>query len=136
MDYNEEYISNPRHVFKEEKKPKKKFERLKMGTQSGGIIFDVTRDGIEVNGYYQGFSNDTAYSCMREPVKISWEDLEKARRSVAKRKKKSVQRIEREIDEEYLKKLPIVHLNGVPYYIDAERKERRPVKNPHVINKF
>jgi len=137
---NEDTIGPVRPMFNiDEVNGKKKIERLLAGGQSAGIVIDITPEGLELNGYYTGFSdNVTKYSNMLTPVQLSWEELEKIKeRLTAKPKKKvTLARIEREVDTEYLKNLPQVTMGGQKYYIDAEKRERRMVANPERVIKF
>jgi len=118
---------------------KKKIERLLAGGQTAGIIIDITPDGLELNGYYTGFNdNTTRYANMLAPIELSWDELDKIKiRLTSKPKKKvTLDRIEREVDEEYLKNLPQVTIGGQKYYIDAVKRERRAVRNPGRVDKF
>ena len=135
-------IGPVRPLFKiEEEPPKnKRVERLIAGGPSSGMLIDVTKKGVEINGYYTGFSgSDTKYAVLRGPVFISWEDIEKTRAKLSKPKKKGageLDRIETELDQEYLDTLPKVTINGRRYYIDADRKERRSVDNPKEVWRY
>lgn len=118
---------------------KKKCERLVAGTKNHGMIIDVTPTGMEINAYYTGFRDtDQKYAVLREPVIIPWEELEKvrARSKHIKGKTASLDRVEIEIDKEYLGTLPIVTINSKRYYIDSTRRERRAVENPSEVWKF
>ena len=138
-------IDNPRPLY-EKIEPKKsaRYERLEAGGGTGGIVLDITRRGLVINGYYKSFHDDeTKYANTLKPVAITWEDLEKAKKRVEKpakkvRKKAGIKpdKIEEKIDQEYLESLPIVTLNGKQYYIDGERRERRPVKSPEKVFKY
>lgn len=133
-------IKTPRpfYDYDQIKKGKKK-EILSMGTKDSGIVIGVTKEGVEVTGYYKGFSlSAPTYAVLRKAIKIDWNELEKVRDKVSKRKKTSLEpdRIEREPDEKYLKELPKVHINDELYYIDSDRRERRSVKNPSRVFKF
>ena len=135
-------ISNPRSLLKEtDSTPKKNVERLFMGGGSSGIIFDVTKEGIEVNGYYEGSGyegQNTKYSNLHSPVFIPWEEMEKVKqRALLPPKKRNIQpSFIDDPDEEYLKTLPIVHIYDRQYYIDGARRERRAVKSPQEVFKF
>jgi len=139
---NEDTIGPVRPMFNiDEVNGKKKIERLLAGGQSAGIVIDITPEGLELNGYYTGFSdNATKYSNMLTPVQLSWEELEKIKgRLTAKsksKKKTTLDRIEREVNLEYLENLPQVTMGGQKYYIDAEKRERRAVSNPGRVMKF
>lgn len=136
-----ERISSPRPLFKDGE-INKGIKRLKMGGTTAGVVLDISRKGISVNGYYEGFSSDTKYACVRDPVEISWQEFEKMKKSVfaekkSMSKKKTIEpsRTDKP-DSEYLESLPIVTINGSKYYIDASEKERRPVKSPEQVFKF
>jgi len=138
-------ISNPRPFYNEiEPSKKTRFERLEAGGGSGGIVLDITRQGLVVNGYYAGFSSsDVRYANTLNPVTISWEDLQKAKERVdmpAKKVRKRAgirpDKIEEHVDKDYLKTLPIVTINKTKYYIDGERRERRAVHTPEKVFKF
>jgi len=113
-----------------------------MGGTSAGVVMDVTKKGLSINGYYCGnTSREVKYANVRDPVFVSWEDLEKARAAVLRPKRKRTakaitpDRID-EPDKKYLEGLPQVTINGAKYYIDADRRERRAVKNPKQVFKF
>jgi len=137
---SEDNIGPVRSLFNTDEPDKKtKVDRLLAGGQTAGIVIDITPDGLELNGYYTGFSdNTTKYANMLTPVQLSWEELEKIKiRLTAKPKKKvMLDRIEREVDEEYLSNLPQVTIGGQKYYIDAAKRERRAVRNPGRVDKF
>jgi hypothetical protein len=117
----------------------KRFERLRAGSGKSGVIIDVTRSGVEISAYYTGNRN-VKYLVLREPVTMSWEELEKIHKEInlpkSKRKELVPDLTEDEIDEEYILSLPKVTINGKLYYIDPDRKERRPVDNPRNIFKY
>lgn len=118
---------------------KKKVERLLAGGKSAGIVIDITQDGLEMNGYYTGFDNNTTkYANMLTPVQLSWEELEKIKiRLTTKPKKKVISdSIERDVDLNYLKTLPQVTIGDQKYYIDASKRERRAVSNPERVTHF
>lgn len=122
-----------RHAFVSNDKGKK--ERIPLGTPTAGIILDITAEGIEINGYYKlSAKSDEVYGTLRKPLTILWEDLSKFRAGLIKKRpeKKENELLGKEIefDIEYLKTLPRVHLNGIPYYIDVEKKEMRAVSSP------
>lgn len=137
---SEDNIGPVRSVFSmDEVDKKKKIERLLAGGQTAGIVIDITPDGLELNGYYTGFSdNTTKYANMLTPIQLSWDELEKIKTRLTSKPKKKVilDRIEREVDEEYLKNLPQVTIGGQKYYIDAVKRERRAVRNPGRVDKF
>jgi hypothetical protein len=135
----DDYISSPRPMFEDEPADLKRgVHRLKMGSTSAGIVLDVTKKGITVNGYYRSFSNaESVFACVREPVEITWEELEKVRLAASKRKRKAKagkKTIEpTAIDtpsKKYLESLPVVTINSKKYYLDTELRQRRPVDNP------
>ncbi|RLF86117.1 hypothetical protein DRN34_03815 [Thermococci archaeon] len=133
-------LISPRPIFKKDEVPKnKKVERLLMGSQTSGIVFDVARKGLTVNGYYPGGANGTLYGILSKPIEIPWDELDKMRKEVFRVGKKKVQ-IEFDIDDnpnqKYLDKLPKVTILGKRYYIDASRKERRPVDHPERVYTF
>ena len=118
---------------------KKKSERLIAGTKNHGMVIDVTKAGMEINAYYTGFRNtEQKYSVLREPIMIPWEELEKlhARSKRDKSKTSSLDRVESDVDEEYLKTLPIVTMNKRKYYIDSDKRERRSVDKPTEVWRF
>ena len=118
----------------------RRVERIHMGTNYSGIVIDVTRIGLEVMGYYTGFNKDKKYSNLREPVKISYDDLEKVKEKVFKPKPKkneiTPEYTETEIDQDYLDSLPIVTINNNQYYIDTEKRERREIRNQEHVFKY
>lgn len=135
-------IAHPRPTLSEEelaKGPRGKRRRLQIGTRQSGVILDITEKGVEANGYYEGFRPDgPKYKNVREPIFISWEDIEKEREKLKPKRKRRLKpdRVEREIDQEYLNTLPIVTINKTRHYIDADRRERRSVDNPNKVYKF
>ena len=76
LDTEKDEIVSPKPLFKEDSKPisGKRFERLEIGTKWAGIIVDVTRKGVEINGYYRCSTGNRIYSNSREPIYIPWED--------------------------------------------------------------
>lgn len=133
-------IINPRPIFHKDEVPKnKKVERLLMGSQTSGIVFDVARKGITVNGYYPGGNNGTLYGILSKPIEIPWDELDKMKKEVFRTGKKKV-KIEFDIDnnpdKKYLDTLPKVTILGRKYFIDADRKERRPVDHPERVYSF
>lgn len=138
-------IPNPRSLLREaDETPKKNVERLFMGGGSSGIIFDAMKEGIEVNGYYEGtgeFEGDRVkYANLHSPVFIPWNEMEKVKQRalLPPKKKGKVQPsfIDESPDETYLATLPIVHIYNRQYYIDGTRRERRAVRNPQEVFKF
>ncbi len=145
LDMEENEIASPRPLFEEKIKPisGKKFERMEIGTKWAGIIVDVTRKGIEMNGYYRLNVGDKLCSTSRDPVFIPWEELEKIKERVNKpvsRKKPKAKEEETyedfDLDVKYLESLPKVEINGNYYYIDSARRERRSVANPNQVVKY
>ena len=136
----EKEIGPVRPIFNmsEELPKNKKVKRLVAGTNYSGAVIDITKDGIEINAYYTSY-NDTniKYGILRQPIKIDWEELEKIRSSLSKnRNSQKPDRMEYETDKEYLDTLPIVTLNGSSFYIDPEKRERRPVSSPEKVWKY
>ena len=133
-------IDGPR-PFYEPVPEKKKTLRLEAGSETGGIVVDVTRNGLVINGYYKAFQKNTKYANTLRPVKIAWRELEKAKESILSRKEKKKKviepdRVENRVSPEYLESLPVVTINNSKYYIDGDRRERRPVKNPKRVFKY
>ena len=135
-----DYIGPVRPMFRIDEEPpaNKKCKRLIAGSAISGMIIDVTENGVELNAYYTGFSEGSKYSVLRDPMIISWEDLAKAKGSIGKKKRAvaDLDRIEKEVDADYLIKLPIVTINGRQFYIDATRRERRSVDKPNEVWSF
>lgn len=144
-------IAHPKILFNSKKSKttlddRIKKERLICGHDIAGMIIDITKDGIYINGYYHDAVDTIKYANLREPVYIAWEDLEKAKVNLAKKKttrkpkKKRKKTIEPDAIEkptaEYLSNLPIVTINGRKFYIDAEKKQRMPVDKPEQIYNF
>lgn len=131
--------ARPPFNFDDEPINSKKCERLIAGCTSSGMIIDVTKDGMMINGYYTGFQGDYKYAILRDGIVIPWEEVDKIRERILKPAKKfssNFDRTEEEIDIEYLKSLPIVHINKKRYYIDSEKRERRAVDRPSEVWKF
>lgn len=140
-------ILNPRPLFQDDPdKLEEGIQRMKMGGTSAGIVVDVTKTGITINGYYRGF-NDRAvyYANVRDSVEIPWDELEKVRKATKKkekpkRKTKKEQALEPDnIDKpskKYLESLPVVTINKAKYYLDTERRQRRPYDRPHIIYNY
>jgi hypothetical protein len=137
----ENSVQSPRPFF-EEGKEAKHTRTIYLGTKVSGNVVKITKEGIEINGYYENFAGDVKYATLRDFVKISWESLEKMKSSLyIKKSKRKVEIIEEpdeidRVDESYLKRLPIVTMNGRKFYIDPERRERRPVENPSSVFYF
>ena len=140
----EQYISNPRPLWRaDETKETRGRRTMTIGGTTAGIVVRVTKKGVEFNGYYAGFSSGSKYATMREFVFMSWDDFDKMRESVFLRKpvkKEVVMRdpdaIDEKPDKKYLDSLIKVTLNGKKYYVDMDRKERRPVENPEQVFNF
>lgn len=134
----EAFIGPARPIFNIEDKPRKKAERLIAGSKSNGMVIDITKEGLELNAYYTGFNEDVKFSVIRQPVSIPWDELDKIKGRLQKTGKKVAikDRIENEIDPDYLKTLPVVTINGRRYHIDPERRERRAVEKPEEVWKF
>lgn len=133
-----DYISSPRPIFHD---IEEKDSTITIGSATAGIVVRITKKGLEINGYYAGLTDQVKFANMREFTLISWEDLNKMRVEASEKRKTKQTPKKRPamIDkpkEEYLKKLPIVTLNGEKYYMDMERKERRPVNNPEKVYSF
>jgi hypothetical protein len=134
------YIANPRSIFHEVEEQE---GSITIGGITSGIVVKVTKKGIELNGYYASLRERVKYANLRNFSKISWEDLNKLRAEAfeGKGKKRMPKKRVAEVvidkpDKEYLKKLPIVTLNGNKYYMDMERKERRPISSPDKVYSF
>ena len=128
-------MSNPRPLYKADEIAKN-VKRFSMGGTSAGVIMDATKEGILINGYYRSQHNDDViYANVREPVFISWQEFAKIKATVLNPKGLEPDRIDSP-NEEYLKQLPKVTINGTKYYIDGERRERRSVKNPSQVFTF
>lgn len=120
-----------------------KKERLVCGHDTAGMIVDIAKDGIYINGYYHNTNDTTKYANLREPVFIAWEDLEKAKGNLSstkkprKKRRKTVEfnKVERPTVE-YLATLPIVTINGMKFYIDVNKKVRIPVNKPEQTYNF
>lgn len=140
----DKYIANPRALWNDDDSVEEPTRRtMVLGGTSSGVVVRVTKKGIEFNGYYAGFDAPRKYANLREFVFMSWDDFDKMREDVFRRKpikKKMIERepdsIDKKPDKEYLESLIQVTLNGKKYYIDMERKERRPVKNPEQVFNF
>ncbi len=109
------------------------------GTNDSGITIVATTKGLEIGGFYRDFPpGERKYSNLREPIKISWEEFDKIKinhkQMVGGGKIPDI--LEDDIDESYLKSLPIVTINDSKYYIDGNRRERRPVKFPNQVFRY
>jgi len=143
---NDRYISSPRPMASELADPKEGVQRLNLGSKSGGIVIDVSEDGITINGYYQSFTNEnTFFNCVRTPAEITWEELEKVRKTaISCKKAKTGKKVRKTLEpdkidepsEEYLDGLPIVTINRKKYYLDTELRHRRPTENPKTVYKY
>ena len=128
-------MSNPKPFYKSEE-VEKGAKRFSMGGKTAGVVMDISKEGIQINGYYESqFNPDVVYANVREPVFISWDEFEKAKASVFNPDGLQPDKIDTP-DEKYLKKLPQVTINGAKYYIDGDRRERRSVKNPSQVFTF
>ena len=135
-----DYIASPRPIFHE---VEEKDTTITIGGITSGIVVKINKKGLEINGYYAGLTDRVKYANIREFSLLSWDDLDKMRvEAFEKSKKKSTPKKRLPLvvidkpDKEYLKKLPIVTLNGEKYYMDMERRERRSVNNPEKVYSF
>jgi len=141
---NEEYISSPRSIWDPDSTVETRGKRvMTLGSNTAGIVIRVTKKGIEFNGYYAGLTEPTKYCNMREFITMTWDEFDKMRQSVFLRKPVKKELVVRDPDDidsapdhAYLETLPIVTLNGVKYYIDAENQQRRPVEHPERVFDF
>lgn len=136
---SDDYIGPVRPPFELSDVPKRKCERLIAGSAVGGMFIDVCKEGIQINAYYTGWNGDSKHAVLRDGVAIPWEELEKLRERMSKTRKEKVanfDRMDSEIDLEYLKTLPIVHINKRRYYIDSIKRERRAVERPEEVWRF
>jgi len=132
----EKNIDPVRPMFDKDELTKGKDERLIAGTNYSGVVIDVNKEGIQINAYYSGFREEQSYAVLRKPVIIPWEEIDKLRKRQDKKGKKAAFSRVEEVDEKYLEGLPIVVINGNKYYIDPERRERRPIETPNKVWKF
>lgn len=138
------YISSPRPIWDKDATIETRGKRIMtIGSNTGGVVVRVSRKGVEFNGYYAGFREGTKYSNMRDFSFMSWDDFDKMREAAFRRKpvqKKVVMRdpdaIDEKPDKKYLDSLVKVTLNGKKYYVDMDRKERRPVSHPEQVFNF
>ncbi len=147
MFHEGDQIASPRPSFDEKEVPKG-VKRLMMGTRSAGVLIDVSKSGIKISGYYKDFDTDKLFACIREPVEITSSEFEKIEKSIfeeskPRRKKKKTKEKKGDSpdrvdvpDQEYLDTLPVVTINDSKYYIDANKRERRPVKSPKQVFNF
>jgi len=141
---SEPYISNPRPLWQQDSEDETRTKRtMTLGSTTAGVVVRFTKKGLEFNAYYAGLQQPKKYAVLREFVLISWDDIDKLRQAVFRRKavqKKVVLRdpdaIDAKPDKKYLASLPQVTLNSKKYYIDMERQERRPVDNPEQVFNF
>ena len=118
---------------------REKVERLIAGTKWHGMVIDVSELGMQINGYYTSFLDSSdRYAVLREPVVIPWVELERLRARAKKIRNKTatLDRVESEVDDEYLSTLPQVTILGRKYYIDPDRRERRAVDKPSEVWRF
>lgn len=137
------HISIPRPIFEEDKAKPKDKQVLYAGTKTSGIVIKITKQGLEIEGYYKGMSEKSpVYAVLKEPVEITWDEVEKAKEqlsTVKKRKKINKNKpdeVEKKVDKAYLKTLPVVTINKNQYYIDGTKRERRPVGSPEQVWKY
>jgi len=138
MPDEEKFIGPVRFMFDEPNKSKGA-ERVIAGTKYSGMIVDVSKKGIEISGYYSGTCEDVRYRNLKEPVIFPWEELDKLRERINRppnKRKAILDRRESEVDEEYLKTLPIVTINSKKYYVDPALRERRAVQKPYEVWRF
>jgi hypothetical protein len=113
-----------------------KKQRLMTGTKENSIVIDATKQGLVFNAFYSS-NEGTKYSILRQPVRISWDELEKIKvemsTTVSKRNKTIIPSFNDKPSKEYLSNLPIVTINDRQYYIDGELRQRRPVNKPEQV---
>jgi hypothetical protein len=139
-----EYISNPKPLWNNDETQETPTKRIvTLGGNSSGIVVRVTKKGIEFNGYYAGITEPKKYANLRDFVFVSWDDFDKLRKDVFRKKplekKQKIREpdsIDSKPDKKYLESLPQVTMNKKKYYIDLEKKERRPVANPEQVFNF
>jgi len=140
----EKYISNPRPPWKPEETEEARNRRIMtLGSNTAGLVLRVTKEGIELNGYYAGIREPIKHAITRDFTLVSWDEFDKLREAAFMRKpvkKKVIVRdpdmIDTKPNQKYLDTLSKVTLNGQKYYIDIERKERRPVDKPEQVFNF
>ena len=138
------YISAPRPRWDPDETIETPTKRIiTIGSNNGGIVVRVTKEGVEFNGYYAGLIDARKYANVRDFIKVSWDDFDKLRADVFRKKPLQKEKVIRDPDfidgkpdEKYLESLPKVTLNGRKYYIDVERQERRPVDRPEEVFNF
>lgn len=137
----EKYIANPRPIWKP-KDDDNKSRSMVFGSKTAGIVARITKEGLELNGYYRGITQDLLFGVLREFAFIEWKDLEKLKEAIlrGKKKKKEVDETPDEVDTdpdmEYISKLSVVTINGRKFYVDPERRENRPVDFPGHVFKW
>ena len=139
-----DYISNPRPLWNPENTDETSAKRIiTLGSNTGGVVIRVSKKGVELNGYYSGLQEPKKYANMRDFLFVAWDDFDKLRADVFRKKpieKKKVIRdpdlIEEDVSQAYLDTLPKVTLNGQKYYVDVAAKQRRPVDNPKQVFNF
>jgi hypothetical protein len=110
-----------------------------LGSGQSGIVLRISKKGLEFNGYYAGLREAVKHANLREYVFITWDELEKLRKSMYKRKKKKKTRGPDKTEEaagDYLETLPVVTMNGKKYYLDEPNKQIRPLDNPQAVYNF
>lgn len=135
----DEFIGPVRPMFNiKDEPPKKVHERLIAGSRYNGMMVDITEAGVEINAYYTSFAGPNLHAVLREPLRVSWEELLKIRGRMLNPGTKTavLDRVDTELDAEYLETLPQVTINSKKYYIDPDRRERRSVENPYEVWKF
>lgn len=141
---NKRYISSPRPLWNPEEEDEDRGRRtITLGSVTGGVVVRITKKGIELNGYYAGLQEGKKYANLRDFLLISWDEFDKLRTDVFRGKRLEKKFVERQPDyvdsvpeQEYLDGLLKVTLNGKQYYVDMERKERRPVDDPEKVFNF
>jgi hypothetical protein len=135
------YIASPRPLWSEPDIDET-CRSVTIGGNSGGIKLYMNKKGLYINGYYAGLTEGLKYANTRDFLFISWEDFDKLRSEAMRGKPAPKEIVERKPDkiekpdEEYLENLPIVTLNGMKFYIDLKRQERRPVDAPERVFNF
>lgn len=138
------YISSPRPMF-EDTLLRKGVQRMKLGSTTAGVVLDVSKKGLTINGYYQSnITEGLFYACVREPVEITWEELEKVRKEANRRKPRKKKASKKTLDptkidkasKKYLDELPVVTINHKKYYLDTKLRERRPVDKPEQVYNY
>lgn len=140
----DKYISNPRPLWDESSTEETRGKRIMtLGSNTAGVVLRVTKEGVEINGYYASLSRRKKHANMREFVFMSWDDFDKMREIVFRREPvgkeitiREPDSLDDEPDQKYLDNLPQVTLNKRKYYVDMVRQERRPVDNPRQVYNF